>query len=148
MNRQVGYIANGFLLLLVMLAGLSVIDKLVSGAQSRQAAADVNVSSSSSVSESPARNTQRGEKLFNDNCRACHALRGDDVNLQEAALRVENLQLLYDWIRDSDKVLKSGNKYYNDLYKKWGRVNMSPSPHLTDEEIGEILAYIRHARNW
>ena len=47
----------------------------------------------------------------------------------------------YDWIRSSQTVIKAGDPYANQLYKKWNRTKM-PDHNLTNEQIDEIFNYI------
>ena len=56
--------------------------------------------------------------------------------------RVKDRKLLREWIRNSSKVLKSGNPYFNNLFKEYG-VMMPDFPQLTDEQIDAILNYIK-----
>ena len=46
-----------------------------------------------------------------------------------------------EWIRNSAKVLKKGNPYFNNLYKEY-QIKMNEFPSLTDNEIRSILRYI------
>jgi len=87
---------------------------------------------------------QDGKALFQQNCASCHAVH---KNLTGPALagieeRVPDKKLLYDWIRNSQAVLQSGNKYFNDLYVTWNKTAMNLFPNLTDEEIGAMITYI------
>jgi cytochrome c551/c552 len=87
---------------------------------------------------------QDGAALFADKCATCHK---PDKDLTGPALkgveeRVKDKEALHAWIRNPQKVLASGNKYFNDLYIKWNKVPMNANPQLTDEEIDAILAYV------
>ncbi|MCU0385427.1 MAG: c-type cytochrome [Flavihumibacter sp.] len=87
---------------------------------------------------------QDGKALFQQNCASCHAVH---KNLTGPALagieeRVPDKKLLYAWIRNSQAVLQSGNKYFNDLYLTWNKTAMNLFPNLTDEEIGAMITYI------
>ncbi|WP_153800723.1 c-type cytochrome [Foetidibacter luteolus] len=84
-----------------------------------------------------------GRNLFMANCASCHSL---SKNLTGPALagvtgRV-NRKLLHEWIKNSPKVLKSGNKYFNELFLQYDKIPMSSFPNLTDAEIDAILDYI------
>ncbi len=87
-----------------------------------------------------------GKALFQDNCSACHTLRVDGpASLFSIEQRIPDKRLLYDWIRNSSAVLKSGNKYFNGLVSKFGGARMIDLPHLTDNDITAVLEYIRQA---
>lgn len=49
---------------------------------------------------------------------------------------------LYAWIKNSKEFLKTGDKYANELFAKFGSADMSVFPELKDEDITDILAYI------
>jgi hypothetical protein len=49
---------------------------------------------------------------------------------------------LHKWIHNNRAVLASGNKYFNDLFDKYGKVSMNLFPALTDQEIDAILNYV------
>ncbi len=87
---------------------------------------------------------QDGKALFQSNCASCHAVK---KNLTGPALagveeRVGDKKLLHEWIRNNQKVLASGNKYFSDLYNQWNKTPMNVFPSLTDAEIDAMLAYI------
>jgi hypothetical protein len=47
--------------------------------------------------------------------------------------------LLADWIKNSQKVLETGNKYFNDLRDDYNGAAMDPMPHLKPAEIEAII---------
>lgn len=87
---------------------------------------------------------QDGKALFQQNCASCHAVHKDLTGPALAGIeeRVPDQKLLYAWIRNNQAVLKTGNKYFNDLYAQWNRTAMNLFPNLTDEEIGAMITYI------
>ncbi len=150
MNKEVGYIVRGFLLMLVILAGLGFIQQLLTSAQRRQQAEEspkVYITNTDNFGEPLAYNV-RGKKLFDENCETCHKLHmNHDYGLPNIEDRVKDKQLLRGWIRNSDSTLKTGDRYFNKLYEDWGKTPMPPFPQLSDEDIDEILEYIwRHRK--
>ncbi len=86
-----------------------------------------------------------GEGLFNGNCASCHFPNKTMTGpaLQGARQRwIDNSseENFYEWIKNSQKVIISGNLYANELYRKWGTV-MTPQP-LTNQQIDHVFAYI------
>ncbi len=88
--------------------------------------------------------SQDGKLLFQTNCAQCHnpikvvtgpALKG-------VTDRVPDRKLLHDWIHNNQKVLASGNTYFNNLYNSYGRAPMNTFPGLSDAEIDAILTYV------
>jgi len=57
--------------------------------------------------------------------------------------RVTDKELLYNWIRNSQAVLQSGNNYFTELYKRYNKTSMTAFSHLTNEDIENILEYIQ-----
>ncbi len=91
---------------------------------------------------------QDGKALFQSNCASCHnpfkVITGPA--LHGVTDRVKDKKLLYDWIHNNQKVLASGNKYFNDLYNTYGKTNMNIFPDLTDKDISAILNYVETAK--
>jgi mono/diheme cytochrome c family protein len=146
MNREVGYIWQGFFLLL---AGFGIVQLLAS----IKPAADTTIGDSTFYgTQINAKNNtafnKRGQALFQSNCAACHQIKKDltGPGLESAEDRIKDKKLLYAWIRNSPAVLKTGNRYFTDLYNKWNKTPMNTFPNLTDEEIDDILEYIRQSR--
>jgi mono/diheme cytochrome c family protein len=89
----------------------------------------------------------QGKSLFTANCAACHA-KDMKSNLTGPALggvreRWEGREeLLYEWIRNSQKVIASGDEYAVNLYNEWNKVMMNNFPNLDDVQIDAILAYV------
>jgi cytochrome c2 len=146
MNKEVGYIWQGFLLLLVVLTGMGVVRVLASMRVTEEVDGSLGCGTADvqSITKHGGINSA-GLKLFQDNCATCHKI---DKDLTGPALRgiedrVKDKKLLYSWIRNNAVVLKSGNPYFTELYNKWNRTAMNAFPSLTDEEIEDILDYIR-----
>lgn len=90
----------------------------------------------------------KGKELFNANCAACHSL---DKKVVGPALGgiVERLQeeeglgtdWLHKWIKNSQALRESGDKYANQIFEENGKVPMPPFASLSDGDIDNILAY-------
>lgn len=92
--------------------------------------------------EDPAQ-VDAGKTLFNNNCTACHSLT-DEVVVGPGLKGINERRpedWLIAWIRNSQKVIQSGDKYGVDLYNKFNQTQM-PAYDFSDEEIKSILAYI------
>ncbi len=89
----------------------------------------------------------RGKKLFRKNCASCHRRNMVD-DMTGPALRgvterwAGREELLYDWIKNSQAVIASGDPYAVALYKTWDNSEMNAFPKLTDEDIVDLLSYI------
>ena len=91
---------------------------------------------------------KKGEALFKTNCSACHAL---DKQMVGPALggvvdRLKTEQNLgvdwfQKWIRDNKALRASGDKYANEVFEKFNKVEMTAFPNLTDQDIADLLEY-------
>lgn len=83
-----------------------------------------------------------GKALFNSNCAACHKLDKDMTGpaLRKVAERLEK-DWLYDWIRNSSKMIKAGDPYAIEIFEKYNKTAMTAFPQLSDADIDNILAY-------
>ncbi|MDP4149399.1 MAG: c-type cytochrome [Bacteroidota bacterium] len=89
---------------------------------------------------------QDGKALFQSNCAQCHnpvrVITGPA--LKGVTDRVTDRKLLHDWIHNNQRVLASGNAYFNNLYDQYGKAPMNTFPELTDPEIDAILKYVNN----
>jgi len=87
---------------------------------------------------------ERGKKLFQDSCSACHSIsmRVEGPTLENIEDRVTSCEILYEYIRNSKKVIESGDPYFTQLYEAFNKIQMKSFPNLTDSDIDDILIYI------
>lgn len=84
-----------------------------------------------------------GESLFKGNCTVCHAI--NDVLIGPALRDVHERQSeewIYAFIKNSQKVIKSGDEYAVDLYNQYNQTLMT-SFDFSDDELNSILTYIK-----
>ncbi len=89
---------------------------------------------------------EQGKTIFNANCVVCHALSDEKVigpGLKDVTKRRPEAWLI-PWIRNSQKVIESGDKYAVDLYNAYNKIQMPPYA-FSDDEIKSVLAYIEAA---
>lgn len=89
-----------------------------------------------------------GKKLFVDNCAICHTVKKDKMGpALEGSLARWNHDTarLTAFIKNSPEFIKSGDPYARELYDKWNKATMTPFPHLTDEEVLQIIDYVENA---
>ncbi len=126
------------LITFVFLLGVS------SYAQDEGAAAEAPAeSSSASASGDPV----AGETLFKNNCKQCHAPT-DKIVVGPGLKGIEDRQSfewIKAWIQNPDKVIQSGDKYANEIYAKFNKLQMTAFPGYGDKEVSDILAYVKKA---
>ena len=86
-----------------------------------------------------------GATLFNGNCKSCHKIHAESVGPALASVydRVPSIQWLKDWVHNSAKVVASGDEYGVQIFEKYKKSQMTAFTTLKDEEIMNILAYIK-----
>jgi mono/diheme cytochrome c family protein len=100
--------------------------------------------SAQEISKDPAAVTA-GEALFKANCKSCHKVKERLVGPALAGVegRVPSIQWLKDWVHNSSKVIASGDEYANKIYNEYNKSQMTAFTSLSDEQIMNILAYVK-----
>lgn len=94
---------------------------------------------------------KNGEKLFKDNCTACHALdrkltgpalKGIVTKLTEEGADVEWIQK---WIMNNEALRKSGDKRANKIFEENNQIAMDVfEGRLSEQNINDVLAYLEN----
>jgi mono/diheme cytochrome c family protein len=91
----------------------------------------------------------QGKELFDLNCKSCHRVKEKLVGPALAGVdqRVPSIQWIKDWVRNSAKVIASGDEYGNKIFNEYQKSQMTAFTSLKDEEIMAILAYVKYEEN-
>ncbi|MGI4884487.1 MAG: cytochrome c3 family protein [Janthinobacterium lividum] len=85
---------------------------------------------------------QAGDALFKANCTQCHAVNEQVVGPALGGISKRRpITWIIPWVKNSAKVVASGDEYAVALYNKFQKQQM-PSFGLSDKEITSIVAYI------
>ncbi len=86
-----------------------------------------------------------GEDLFNGNCKSCHRVKQKLVGPALAGVydRAPSIDWIKGWVRNSAKVIASGDKYGVTLYNEYNKSQMTAFTSYKDDQIMSILAYIK-----
>ncbi|OGX90073.1 c-type cytochrome [Hymenobacter coccineus] len=85
---------------------------------------------------------QAGDALFKANCTQCHAINEQVVGPALAGVtKRRTIAWIIPWVKNSAKVVASGDEYAVALYGKFQKQQM-PSFQLSNEQIQDIVAYI------
>lgn len=134
-NRRLHFSAGQFLLafLFVTLSSIAVYGQDATTSDGVPAA-PVEASSSGDAA--------LGETLFKANCASCHKLYKKAVGpaLFQVSQKYER-EWLYKWIKNSAKLIASGDPQAVAVYNEYGQQNMNSFEQLSNLDIDNILAY-------
>ncbi len=89
----------------------------------------------------------KGKELFLNNCAACHnvTMKKDATGpaLKGVEERWGDEKRLHAWIRNNAALRASGDKYANEIFAKWNNVVMTNFTSFSDEDINNILAFVK-----
>ncbi|HKZ36433.1 MAG TPA: c-type cytochrome [Chryseolinea sp.] len=86
-----------------------------------------------------------GESLFNANCKACHRVKTKLVGPALAGVesRAPSIDWIIDFVHNSSAVIASGDEYAVKLYTEYNKTQMTAFTGLKNEDILNILAYVK-----
>lgn len=85
-----------------------------------------------------------GELLFKKNCNACHKPGStDQFGFTEISERIPDKNLLIAFIKNSDSVIESGDKYFKTMFEDFNGISMPLFENLSEKDIDAILLYIK-----
>ncbi len=99
---------------------------------------------SQEISTEPAAITAGGQ-IFNANCKACHRVQQKLVGPALAGVeqRAPSIDWIKRFIKNSSAVIASGDEYAVNLYNEYNKTQMTAFTSLKDEDIMNVLAYIK-----
>ena len=84
-----------------------------------------------------------GDALFKSNCAQCHAVNEKVVGPALAGITKRRpTSWLVSWVRNSAKVIASGDNYAVKLFDDNGKQQMPSFPQLSEKDIKDIMAYV------
>lgn len=91
-----------------------------------------------------AQDAAKGKEIFESQCTSCHAIHDRSIGpaLKDVSTRRDEAWLIK-WIRNSDKVIKSGDPYAVKLYNEYNKTAMTAFEQFSDGDIKNVLAYIK-----
>lgn len=86
-----------------------------------------------------------GEALFNGNCKSCHRVKQKLVGPALAGIegRAPSINWIINWVRNPAAVIASGDEYANKIYNEYNKSQMTAFTNYTDDQILDILAYVK-----
>jgi mono/diheme cytochrome c family protein len=104
-----------------------------------------NTTHAQEISKDPAA-ISAGESLFNANCKACHRVNQKLVGPALAGVydRAPSIDWIKKFVKNSSAVIASGDDYAVKLYNEYNKTQMTAFSSFKDEDIMNILAYIKN----
>jgi mono/diheme cytochrome c family protein len=87
-----------------------------------------------------------GKALFDTNCKTCHRVHQKLVGPALAGVydRAPSIQWIIDFVHNSPKVIASGDAYAVNLYNEYNKTQMTAFTSLKNEDVMNILAYVKN----
>ena len=100
--------------------------------------------SAQEISKDPAA-ISAGGAIFDANCKTCHRVKIKLVGPALAGIenRAPSIDWIKAWVRNSAKVIASGDEYAVKIYNENGKAAMTSFTSYTDDQIMNILAYVK-----
>ncbi len=95
--------------------------------------------------DAPTREISAGQQLFVQNCLQCHYVEKDKIGPKLRGFMAHwnhDTARVRAFIRNSMEVIKSGDPRAVEVYEQYNKSVMTPMPHLSDEQIDQIIEYI------
>jgi mono/diheme cytochrome c family protein len=84
-----------------------------------------------------------GDVLFKNNCAQCHAVNDKVVGPALAGItKRRSISWLIPWVKNSSKVITTGDEYAVKLFDDYGKQQMPAFPQLSDKDIKSIMAWV------
>lgn len=86
---------------------------------------------------------EAGKAIFHGKCMSCHAIDKTITGPPLAHIsKIRDKQWLYNFTRNNQQVLRSGDRVANCLYNQWNKTPMNLFPELTDKDLDNLYSYI------
>ena len=142
MSKEFKYGIEGLLMAIAFFIAIKILFFFVNVSSQQQTQASLIVTDHNNTLAST--KFSAGKTLFIQNCATCHSPNRILVGPALAGVtdRVPDRKLLHEWIRDNEKVLKSKDPYFTQLFIDYKKTSMNKFPNLSDEDIDAILNYV------
>src|SRR5688500_13295952 len=86
-----------------------------------------------------------GKQLFDTNCKTCHRVDSRLIGPPLAGVydRAPSIEWIQDFVQNSSAVIASGDPYAVSLFNEYNKVLMTSFSSLKDEDVLDILGYIK-----
>lgn len=90
-----------------------------------------------------AQSIENGEKIFKQNCAACHKM---DKKVVGPALQnvvsEQGAEWVYKWVKNNQQLRESGDSHANEVYEEFNGSAMPPYEWLGEESLNDVVHYL------
>jgi mono/diheme cytochrome c family protein len=84
-----------------------------------------------------------GDELFKNNCAQCHAVNDKVVGPALGGITKRRpISWLIPWVKNSSKVIATGDEYAVKLFDDYGKQQMPAFPQLSDKDVKDIVLWV------
>jgi mono/diheme cytochrome c family protein len=95
------------------------------------------------VSPAEAAAIAAGDALFKNNCAQCHAVNDKVVGPALTGITKRRpISWLIPWVKNSSKVIATGDEYAVKLFDDYGKQQMPAFPQLSDKDVKDIVLWV------
>ena len=88
-----------------------------------------------------------GKELFNSLCAACHKPYSESIGpALHGVTDRRDMEWIQSWIKNSAAMIASGDQEAVQIYEEYNQTAMPAFPQLSNEDIGNILAYVEQPK--
>ncbi len=88
-----------------------------------------------------------GKELFNSLCAACHKPYSESIGpALHGVTERRSMDWLQSWIKNSAAMIASGDPQAVEIFEEYNQTAMPAFPQLSNEDIGDILAYVEQPK--
>jgi cytochrome c2 len=131
---------------IVVLFGITLLSFITLKNDSQRVNVQVQPANALPKVENPSPEMVKGKELFENNCKSCHATSDEIVigpGLKGISQR-RDLAWITKWVQNSGNVIKSGDKYANEIFIKYNKIQMTAFDKLSGEDVKSIVSYIEN----
>lgn len=90
-----------------------------------------------------AQSFESGEKIFKQNCAACHKMDKKVVGpALENVVEAQGAEWVYEWVKNNQALRESGDSHANDVYDEFNGAAMPAYEWLGEESLNDVVQYL------
>src|SRR6056300_2115635 len=87
---------------------------------------------------------EEGEKIFKQNCTACHKMDKKVVGpALQNVVEEQGADWVYSWVKNNQSLRESGDSHANEVYEEYNGSVMPAYEYLGDDGLNNIIEYLK-----